>query len=212
MSRFLVVLDVDSTLLEDEVIDLLAEAAGSRDQVAEITAAAMRGEIDFVESLRARVATLKGLSAGAIEAVTWEARITAGAQELIRGIQSVGGRVGAISGGFHDVLDPIAAGLRLDRWRASCLEAVDGVLTGQLSGRIIDAQAKAETLSEWATLYRVPQNRTIVIGDGANDLAMMERAGLSIAFDAKPVVREAANLILDERDLSLVLPLLGLSR
>lgn len=210
MARFLVVLDVDSTLIENEVIELLAEAAGTRQQVAEMTTAAMLGSVDFEESLRARVATLKGLSEQAVNDAVGKVRITAGVEKLIHGIHSVGGRVGAISGGFHEVLDPIASFLDLDRWRACCLESSDGVLTGRVRGRIVDPQAKADAVLDWAEIYGVPRERTVVIGDGANDLLMMKCGGLSIAFDAVPAVRAAANLILDDRDLSLVLPLLGL--
>ncbi len=210
MPRFLVVLDVDSTLIENEVIDLLAAAAGSEEKVSAITASAMRGDLDFAESLRARVATLAGLPETELRSVQQRVEITQGAQELIEGVQTAGGRVAAVSGGFHDIIDPVAAGLRLDRWRANCLEIEDGRLTGRIRGRVIDAAAKAAALSEWAELYSVPSDRTIAIGDGANDISMLNAAALSIGFDAKPSVRDAARIVMDTRDLSQVLPLLGL--
>ena len=210
MPRFLVVLDVDSTLIEDEVIDLLADAAGSRDAVAAITAAAMNGEVDFEQSLRARVATLAGLPETALVTVSHQVRVTAGVPEMVAGVHAAGGRVGVVSGGFHEVIDPIAAELGLDRWRANTLEVVDGMLTGELRGRIVDGAAKAETLREWAAIYGIPLRQTIAVGDGANDLAMMSITGLSVGFDAKAPVRDEANVIMDVRDLSQILPLLGL--
>lgn len=210
MPRFLVVLDVDSTLIEDEVIDLLAEAAGSRPDVSKITAAAMNGDIDFEQSLRARVATLEGLPESALLSVRNSIRVTAGARELVTGVHSVGGRVGVVSGGFHEVIDPIAAELGLDRWRANSLDIVAGKLTGRLRGRIVDAEAKASTLREWAAIYRIPLAHTVAVGDGANDLTMMAITGLAVGFDAKAPVRDEANIIMDVRDLSQLLPLLGL--
>ena len=210
MPRLLVVFDIDSTLIDNEIIDLLAEAAGSYEEVAAITAAAKNGEIDFVESLYSRVATLEGLPESALVAVRDRVEVTVGAKELIAGVQSVGGRVAAVSSGFHDVIDPLALGFGLDRWRANCLEIVDGVLTGKLRGRVIDAAAKEAALREWAQIYSVPLEHTVVIGDGANDVAMMAASGLAIAFGATTAVRDAANLVINERDLSQVLPLLGL--
>jgi len=210
MPRFLVVLDVDSTLIENEVIDLLAEAAGSYDEVAAITASAMNGDTDFAQSLRLRVATLKGLPESALTGVRRRLQLTSGASELITRVHASGGRVCAISGGFHDVIDPLAAGLALDRWRANCLEITNGVLTGALRGRVIDAVAKESAVREWAAVYSVPRERTVTIGDGANDLPMLAAGGLGIAFDAKPAVRDGANIVMVDRDLSQVLPLLGL--
>lgn len=210
MPRLLVVLDFDSTLIENEVIDLLAEAAGSYEKVAAITSSAMKGEIDFTESLRARVATLKGLPESALVEVRDRVTVTHGAQELIDGVQSVGGRVCAVSGGFHDVIDPLVVGLGLDRWRANCLEIVDGALTGNLRGRVIDAAAKENALREWSGVYSVPLERTVAIGDGANDVSMMSASGLAVAFGATAFVRVAANIVINDRDLSQVLPLLGL--
>ncbi|MBB5631953.1 phosphoserine phosphatase [Cryobacterium mesophilum] len=210
MPRLLVVLDVDSTLIEDEVIDLLAEAAGSLGDVSAITAAAMNGDIDFEQSLRARVATLEGLPESAVADVRRGIRITTGARELVAGVHAAGGRIGVVSGGFHEVIDPIAAELELDRWRANSLEVVDGTLTGRLLGRIVDAEAKASTLREWAAIYGIPLAQTVAVGDGANDLTMMAITGLAVGFDAKAPVRDEANIIMDVRDLSQLLPLLGL--
>jgi phosphoserine phosphatase len=210
MSRFLVVLDVDSTLIENEAIELLADAAGSGAAVAEITARAMNGEVDFEQSLRARVTTLAGLSASVFSDVGQLVRITAGVQAMIAGVRAAGGRVAVVSGGFHEIIDPIAAELRLDYWRANRLEVVDGLLTGKLVGPIIDAQAKAETLAEWAADFGIPLARTVAVGDGANDLPMMAITGLAVGFDAKAPVRDEAHVLMDVRDLSQLLPLLGL--
>lgn len=210
MIRFLVVLDVDSTLIEDEVIELIAERAGVRAQVAEVTERAMRGELDFAESLRARVATLRGLESSVLDDVRSEVRVTHGVPALVAGIHAAGGMIAAVSGGFHEVLDPLGARLGLNEWRANRLGTQDGRLTGLVDGPIIDAVAKATALREWATTFSVPISRTIAIGDGANDLAMMAVAGLSIAFDAKPKVRAEADVALDVRDLSTVLGVLGL--
>ena len=210
MARFLVVLDVDSTLIENEVIELLASEAGSLALVEDITFQAMNGELDFEESLRSRVATLAGLPSTVFEDVAPAIQVTAGVPEMVAGIHAAGGWATVVSGGFHEVLDPVAAQLGLDRWRANRLEIIDGVLTGGLVGPIIDAQAKADTLQEWASELGVPLRQTVAVGDGANDLTMMALAGLSVGFDAKAPVRDLANVLIDERDLSLVLPLLGL--
>ncbi len=210
MARFLVVLDVDSTLIENEVIELLAEAAGSLSLVEDITFQAMNGELDFEESLRSRVAILAGLSASVFADVAPAIRVTTGVPEMVAGIHAAGGWATVVSGGFHEVLDPVAAELGLDQWRANRLEIVDDVLTGGLVGPIIDAQAKADTLQEWADLLGVPLRQTVAVGDGANDLTMMALAGLSVGFDAKAPVRDLADVLIDERDLSAVLPLLGL--
>lgn len=209
-SRFIVVLDVDSTLIEDEVIELIADHAGTRELVAEVTERAMRGELDFAQSLRERVATLRGVPVAAIDEVRSRVRVTRGVPELVAGIHAAGGAVAAVSGGFHEVLDPLADELGLDRRRANRLAVDDGVLTGEVDGPIIDAAAKAEALREWADELGVPLDRTVAIGDGANDLLMMDAAALSIAFDAKPRVREAADVSLPDRDLSAVLAVLGL--
>jgi len=210
MARFLVVLDVDSTLIENEVIELLAEQAGSLTEVSAITFRAMNGELDFEESLRSRVATLRGLPESVFATVGALVTVTDGVPEMIAGIQSAGGRVGVVSGGFHEVVDPVATRLGLNYWRANRLEVVDGRLTGDLTGPIIDAAAKASTLREWADDFRVPLAQTVAVGDGANDLPMMAITGLAVGFDAKAPVRDEANVIMDRRDLSQLLPLLGL--
>ncbi|BDI22699.1 phosphoserine phosphatase SerB [Herbiconiux sp. L3-i23] len=206
----LVVLDVDSTLIEDEVIELLADAAGSRALVGDVTERAMRGEIDFAESLRERVATLEGLAVGVLDEVYAQIRVTEGVPELIDGVHGSGGLVGVVSGGFHELLDPLAERLGLDFHRANRLAVRDGRLTGAVDGPIVDARAKADAVIEWASAAAVPMGRTVAVGDGANDLAMMAVAGLSVAFDAKPAVRAAADVAIDVRDLSQVLALLGL--
>ena len=210
MAPFLVVLDVDSTLIEDEVIELLADRAGSLAEVEDITFRAMNGEIDFEESLRARVATLAGLPDSVFADVGELVTVTRGVPEMVEGIHAAGGRVAVVSGGFHEVLDPVAERLGLDRWRANRLEVVNGILTGGLTGPIIHAEAKASTLREWAREFTVPLSSTDAVGDGANDLPMMAIAGLAVGFDAKAPVRDVAGVLIDVRDLSQVLPLLGL--
>lgn len=209
-TRFLVVLDADSTLIEDEVIELLADAAGSRPEVAEVTERAMRGELDFAESLVARVKTLAGLPTSVFADVGRLIRPTPGVHELIAGLHRHGSRVGVVSGGFHELLDPLADSLRLDHWRANRLEVEGGRLTGGLVGPIIDAEAKAAALREWAAADGVGLAQTVAVGDGANDLRMMHQAGLSIAFNAKPLVKAGADVVIDVCDLSQVLPVLGL--
>jgi phosphoserine phosphatase len=210
MARFLVVLDVDSTLIENEVIELLAEEAGTLDQVAAITSDAMNGLLDFEQSLRSRVATLAGLPVSVFEVVGRRVRVTDGVDHMIAGIHSAGGRVGVVSGGFHEVIDPVAARLGLDYCRANRLEIANGFLTGGLTGPVIDAEAKASTLREWADDFGVPLAQTVAVGDGANDLRMMAITGLAVGFDAKAPVRDEADVLIDARDLSQVLPLLGL--
>jgi phosphoserine phosphatase len=210
MARFLVVLDVDSTLIENEVIELLAEVAGTLPQVAAITLSAMNGELDFEQSLRSRVATLRGLPVSVFDEVAPRITVTTGVPEMVAAVQSAGGRVSVVSGGFHEVLDPVAERLGLDDWRANRLEVEEGVLTGGLTGPIIDAGAKASTLREWADDFGIPLSQTVAVGDGANDLEMMAITGLAVGFDAKAPVRDEAHVLIDVRDLSQLLPLLGL--
>jgi phosphoserine phosphatase len=210
VARFLVVLDVDSTLIEDEVIELLADRAGSLPEVEAITRRAMNGELDFEESLRARVSTLAGLPRTVFAEVGARVTVTAGVPELIAGVHAAHGRIGVVSGGFHEVIDPIADRLGLDYRRANRLEVSDGLLTGGLSGPVVDAAAKATTLTEWAEHFGVSLRQTVAVGDGANDLPMMAIAGLAVGFDAKAPVRDLAGVLIDHRDLSQVLPLLGL--
>lgn len=209
-SGFLVVLDVDSTLIENEVIELLSDAAGSLTEVAEITFRAMNGELDFEQSLRKRVATLAGLPESVFTSVAEHIQVTTGVPEMIAGVHAFGGKVAVVSGGFHELVDGLAAELGLDYWRANRLEVVDGRLTGRLRGPVIDAEAKASTLREWASDAGIPLERTIAVGDGANDLPMMSVAALSVGFDAKAPVRDEADLVMDRRDLSQLLALLGL--
>ncbi len=210
MARFLVVLDVDSTLIEDEVIELLAAEAGSGDRVADITLRAMNGELDFEQSLRERAATLAGLPESVFDTVRAAVTVTRGVPEMVRAVQDAGGRVAVVSGGFHEIIDPIAEQLGLDHWRANRLEIVDGRLTGGLIPPIIDAAAKADALREWADAAGLPLSQTIAVGDGANDLPMMAICGLAVGFDAKAPVRDQADVLLDVRDLSMLTALLGL--
>jgi phosphoserine phosphatase len=210
MAKFLVVLDVDSTLIENEVIELLAAEAGTLREVADITLSAMNGELDFEQSLRSRVATLRGLPVSVFDTVAPSVTVTAGVPEMVAAVQSAGGRVSVVSGGFHEVLDPVAERLGLDDWRANRLEIADGRLTGGLTGPIIDAAAKADTLRAWAVDFGIPLSQTVAVGDGANDLEMMAITGLAVGFDAKAPVRDEAHVLIDVRDLSLLLPLLGL--
>ena len=212
MARFLVVLDVDSTLIEDEVIELLADEAGSGETVAEITFRAMNGELDFEQSLRERVATLAGLPESVIETVRSRVTVTRGVPELIAGVQAAGGKVAVVSGGFHEIIDPLARELGLDHWRANRLAVADGRLTGDVVPPVIDAAAKAQALREWAAEAGIPMDQTVAVGDGANDLPMMAICGLAVGFDAKAPVRDLAHVLLDERDLSMLLPVLGLPR
>ena len=210
MTRFLVVFDVDSTLIEDEVIELLADAAGKRAEVAEITERAMMGELDFADSLRERVSTLEGLPESVISDTYSRIKPTRGVEKLISAIHAAGGKVGAVSGGFNQLLSPLAEKLSVDFWRANELEIVDTKLTGAVTGKIIDRQAKADALTEWASLCQLPMSRTVAVGDGANDLSMMAIAGLSVAFNAKPMVRQSAHLVVSKQDLSQLIKVLGI--
>jgi len=210
VSKILVVFDVDSTLIEDEVIELLADVAGKRAEVAEVTERAMRGELDFAQSLRERVAVLAGLPESVFADVYERITPTTGVQELIDAVHAGGGLVAAVSGGFTQVLTPLAAKLGLDFARANDLEVVDGKLTGKVSGRIVDRAVKAESLVEWAAEAGVGLKHTVAVGDGANDLDMLAVAGLGVAFNAKPIVREKADLVIEKHDLRELIPVLGL--
>ncbi len=206
MTEYLVVFDVDSTLIEDEVIELLAEVAGKRDEVAAVTERAMAGELDFAQSLIERVAALAGLPESVFEDVQSRIRITTGARETIAAIQAAGGKVGAVSGGFIQLLTPLAAELNLDFARANELEVIDGMLTGRVIGKIIDRTAKADALKEWSAASGL--TNTVAVGDGANDLEMMANADLGVAFNAKPIVREKADVVIEGKDLRKLLELL----
>jgi phosphoserine phosphatase len=207
----LVVMDVDSTLIQDEVIDLLAERAGCAGEVAKVTAAAMRGELDFTASLRERVALLAGLDAGVLEEVRAGLRLTAGARTLIRTLSGLGCKSGIVSGGFIQVIGPLAAELGIDYVAANELEITDGKLTGRLSGPVVDRAGKADALRRFAAAAGVPLAQTVAVGDGANDLDMIAAAGLGVAFNAKPVVRDAADTSLSVPYLDTILYLLGIS-
>ena len=208
----LVVMDVDSTLIQDEVIELIARHAGCEQQVREVTERAMRGELDFAESLHARVALLEGVPVDALEAVRREVRLTPGARTLVRTLTRLGFRVALVSGGFSAVVDPLAAELGVHHARANTLEVRDGRLTGRVVGEVVDRAAKARYLREFAALEEVPLDRTVAIGDGANDLDMLAAAGLGIAFNAKPDVRAQADTGLNVPFLDPVLYLLGITR
>jgi phosphoserine phosphatase len=206
VTEYLVVFDVDSTLIEDEVIELLAEVAGKREEVAAVTERAMAGELDFAQSLIERVATLEGLPDSVFADVQSRIKITQGAKETIQAIQAAGGKVGAVSGGFNQLLSPLAQILNLDYARANQLEVVDGLLTGKVIGKIIDRTAKAQALSEWSADSGLI--RTVAVGDGANDLEMLATAELGVAFNAKPIVREKADVVIEGLDLRALLELL----
>jgi len=206
----LVQLDVDSTFIQQEAIELLAAKAGVLDEVSTITESAMRGELDFEASLRKRVGLLKGLPESAIFAVKQEITLTDGAEELVNTLHSKGHSVALVSGGFLDIIEPMIKTLSIRYYKASKLEIVDGVLTGGLLGPVIDRTAKANALKEFAIASGVEMQHTVAIGDGANDLGMMAIAGLSIAFNAKPVVVEAADLAINEPSLRSVIDLIQL--
>ena len=208
MTGFLVVFDVDSTLINEEAIELLAEHSGNREKVAEITERSMRGEIDFSTSLIERVATLKGLPESVLEQTAQSLTPTKGASELIQEIHARGGLAAAVSGGFIQLLDGLKRELDLDYARANTLGVNDGMLTGEVVGELVNREAKARYLKLWAEENGIPLDRTFAIGDGANDLGMMAIAGVSVAFCAKPIVRENANVVIDERDLGQVIELL----
>lgn len=207
-ARFLVVLDADSTLIRNEVIELIADEAGRGPEVAAATEAAMRGEVDFAASLRARVEVLAGVPLSAFARVLARIEPTPGVHELIDAVHARGGVVGVVSGGFHEILDTVAPELGVDVWQANRLSTRDGALSGVVDGDIVDASGKAAALRAWADRYGVPLSRTIAIGDGANDLLMMAEAGLGVAFNAKPAVREQADVVVEPVDLSEVISLL----
>lgn len=208
VARFLVVLDADSTLIRNEVIELLADEAGRRAEVQAATEAAMRGEVDFAASLRSRVAALEGVPVSAFARVLGRIEPTPGVRELTAAVHQRGGVVGVVSGGFHEILDDVAPGLGVDRWRANRLAVSGDALSGRVDGDVVDGAAKAASLRGWAAELGVPERATIAIGDGANDLPMMAAAGLGLAFNAKPAVRATANLVIGPQDLAQVIPLL----
>jgi len=211
-AKRIVLLDMDSTLIQQEVIDLLAVKCGVGEKVVAITESAMRGELDFTASLNARVKLLAGADIEILESVKSGITLTPGARTLIRTLHKLGHKVGVVSGGFLDVIEPLLQELKIDFYRANKLEIVDGKLTGNLLGAIIDKSAKADALREFAAAENVGLAQTIAIGDGANDLGMLEIAGLGIAFNAKPAVRAAASSSINSPYLDSVLYLMGITR
>jgi phosphoserine phosphatase len=210
-AKRLVMLDMDSTLIVQEVIDLLAVKAGVAEEVSAITQKAMAGEMDFAQSLQARVSLLAGLNESMLSEVRGEITLTQGAEKLIQTLHLKGHKVGVVSGGFIDVIEPILKELKIDFYRANKLQILNGKLTGKLEGEIIDRAAKLKALVEFAKNEGVQMSQTVAIGDGANDLDMIESAGLGVAFNAKPKVAAAAATTISGSDLSAVLLLMGLS-
>lgn len=211
-ARKMVVLDVDSTLIEQEVIELLARRAGVEEEVKRITESAMKGELDFTESLVARVALLKGLPASVIKDVRTEISLTPGAEILIKSLQNQGHVVGLVTGGFREILDPLITQLGIVHVKANSLQIENEVLTGLTQGPIVDRVGKALALVEFATQESIPMSQTIAIGDGANDIDMLKDANLGIAFCAKPALIEQADTIIIRKDLARVIDLLGIPR
>ena len=212
LAKKLVVMDVDSTLIQQEVIELLAAKVGVAEEVVKITNAAMAGELDFEGSLRARVKLLAGAPASILDEVRGEIKLTPGARTLVRTLQKLGHEVAVVSGGFTTVIEPLLLELSITNYRANTLEVIDGKLTGEVIEPIIDRAAKAQALRDFAIATGVAIEQTIAIGDGANDLDMIAVAGLGIAFNAKPAVRAAADSSLTAPYLDSVLYLLGISR
>lgn len=211
-SKRLIVLDVDSTLIQSEVIDALAAKAGRASEVAAITAAAMAGEVEFGESLRRRVSLLEGLPASALDDVYDDLVLTPGARTLVRTLKAMGFRCGIVSGGFTHITDRLVTRLDLDFSAANTLEVSNGELTGQLVGELLDRRGKALALKRFAAQYGIPLSQTVAVGDGANDIDMLAAAGLGIAFNAKPLVREQAHAALNQPYIDAILFVLGISR
>ncbi|MEI6119511.1 MAG: phosphoserine phosphatase SerB [Actinomycetes bacterium] len=211
-SKRIVLLDMDSTFIQQEVIDLLAEDAGVGPEVKEITERAMRGELDFAQSLEARTALLSGLSEESVVKARSRITLTPGARTLVRTLHRLGHKVGIVSGGFTNVIEPLIVEMGLDFFRANTLEVVDGKLSGKLTGAIVDRAAKANFLIEFAASEGVPLSQTIAVGDGANDLDMLKAAGLGIAFNAKPSVKAEADTSLNTPYLDAILYLMGIPR
>ena len=211
-AKRLIVFDVDSTLVQGEVIEMLAARAGAEGKVAAITDAAMRGELDFAQSLEQRVATLAGLPASVIDEVAEALELMPGARTTLRTLRRLGYSCGVVSGGFRRIIEPLAEELMLDYVAANELEIVDGTLTGRVIGPIIDRAGKASALREFAAKVGVPMAQTVAVGDGANDIDMLAAAGLGIAFNAKPALREVADASLSHPYLDTVLFLLGVTR
>jgi len=208
----LIVMDVDSTLIQGEVIEMLAAYAGCEAEVAAVTTAAMAGELDFEESLRSRVALLAGVPESALDEVYDAIVLAPGARTLVRTLRRLGYRFALVSGGFSQLVDRLAVDLGIHFSRANELEIVDGVLTGRIVGPVVDRAGKASALREFAAEIGVPEAATIAIGDGANDLDMLNAAGLGIAYNAKPMVRDAADTSVNVPYLDTIMYLLGISR
>lgn len=204
-------LDVDSTLIQQEVIEVLANQVGVMPEVKKITDLAMAGEVDFERSLEQRVSLLEGLSQDVFANVLSEITFTPGAFELVAAVHALGGKVGAVSGGFTQILEPLARLIDLDFWLGNQLEVQQGKLTGRIIGPIIDAKAKASALKNWALESNISLKHTIAIGDGANDIQMLQAAGLAIAFRPKPILREYSDFIIEENSLLSVIEKLNLS-
>ncbi|MGB3772705.1 MAG: phosphoserine phosphatase SerB [Rhodococcus sp. (in: high G+C Gram-positive bacteria)] len=211
-AKRLIVFDVDSTLVQGEVIEMLAAKAGVENEVRAVTEAAMRGEIDFAESLHRRVATLAGLDASVIDDVAEDLELTPGARTTIRTLRRLGYHCGVVSGGFRQVIEGLAHELELDYVKANTLEIVDGKLTGRVVGDVVDRAAKAVALRQFASQVGVPMEQTVAVGDGANDIDMLTAAGLGIAFNAKPALREVADAALSYPFLDALLFVLGVTR
>ena len=211
-AKRLIVFDVDSTLIQGEVIEMLADRVGAHAAVAEITEAAMRGELDFAESLSRRVATLAGLPAEVLEEVGEQIELTPGARTTLRTLRRLGFHCGIVSGGFRQVIEPLAHELKMDFVAANELEIVDGKLTGRVIGPVIDRPGKAKALRDFAAQAGVPMAQTVAVGDGANDIDMLAAAGLGVAFNAKPALREVADASLSHPYLDTVLFILGITR
>ena len=204
----LCVMDVDGTLIAEEVIDLLGKEAGCEEEISQITSQAMRGELDFETSLRARVALLKSLPVSVFDTVIKSIHLSKNAQEFISILQKKGILVGLVSGGFAPIVERLAKSLGISYFSANQLEVKDGFLTGRLVGEIVTGQVKQDTLEKWKKELKLPKERTIAIGDGANDLLMLKSAGRGIAFCAKEVVKAEVACHVDTRDLLEVLPLI----
>ena len=211
-AKRLIVFDVDSTLIQGEVIEMLADRVGAHAAVAEITEAAMRGELDFAESLNRRVATLEGMPAEVLEEVGEQIELTPGARTTLRTLRRLGYHCGIVSGGFRQIIDPLAHELKMDFVAANELEIVDGKLTGRVIGPVIDRPGKAKALRDFAAQAGVPLEQTVAVGDGANDMDMLAAAGLGVAFNAKPALREVADASLNHPYLDTVLFILGITR
>jgi phosphoserine phosphatase len=209
--NLLVVLDVDSTMIEQEVIELLAERVGLMDEVKLLTDKAMAGEVDFRKALEMRVELLAGLDSKVFTELQSQVQVTDGVRELIEFVHSAGGKVGAISGGFSQILSPLAESLGLDCYLANELEVLDNLLTGKITGDIVDAEMKAKTLVRWAHEFGIEISETVAVGDGANDIQMLQASGFAVAFRPKDILREHADLIIEGNSLKPLVEKLRLS-